>query len=30
LFIDGHGEPGRVMVGGTNAHPRHHVFTLCP
>ncbi len=30
LFVDGRGDPGKVKVGAGEAHPRHHVFTLCP
>jgi hypothetical protein len=30
LFIDGKGDPGRVKIGGNDAHPTHHVFTACP
>jgi hypothetical protein len=30
LFVDGKGDPGRVKIGGSDAHPKHHVFTACP
>jgi hypothetical protein len=30
LFVDGRGDMGKVKVGASETHPRHHVFTLCP
>jgi hypothetical protein len=30
LYIDGRGDAGRVKIGASSAHPKHHVFSMCP